>query len=110
MQRTSSRQRLTRLAFGLAVTAATAGAMVSMTAQAGEKTAAQAQPQSPEITSRQEKDQTIEEYRIHGKLYAIKITPRRGAPYMLVDHSGDGNFQMESNVRVAIPEWTLMRW
>ena len=108
MQRTSSRQRLTRLAFGLAVTAATTGAMVSMTAQASEKTAAQAQ--SPEVTSRQEKDQTIEEYRIHGKLYAIKITPRRGAPYMLVDHSGDGNFQMESNVRVAIPEWTLLRW
>lgn len=109
MQNPQSARRFARLALGLAVMVA-APSITMTAAQADEQPAAQAQQQSPQITTRQEKDQTIEEYRIHGKLYAIKITPSRGEPYMLVDHSGDGNFQMERNLRVAIPEWTLLRW
>lgn len=109
MQNTQSARRFARLALGLAVMTTVSGITLT-TAQAEEQPAAQTQQQSPQITTRQEKDQTIEEYRIHGKLYAIKITPSRGEPYMLVDHSGDGNFQMERNLRVAIPEWTLLRW
>lgn len=65
---------------------------------------------NPEITTRQEQDRTMEEYRINGRLYAIKITPRQGEPYMLVDHNGDGNFQMERNLHIAVPQWTLLRW
>ncbi|WP_414500995.1 MULTISPECIES: DUF2782 domain-containing protein [unclassified Zymobacter] len=110
MQHTQSGRRFARLALGLVVTAAVPG-LTTVAAHADDKPAAtQAQQQTPDITTRQEKDQTIEEYRIHGKLYAIKITPSRGEPYMLVDHSGDGNFQMERNLRIAIPEWTLLRW
>lgn len=109
MQHTQSGQRFARLALGLALMTTLPG-MTTVAAQADDKPAAQSQAPAPEITTRQEKDQSIEEYRIHGKLYAIKITPSRGEPYMLVDHSGDGNFQMERNLRVAIPEWTLLRW
>ena len=109
MQHTQSGRRVARLALGLALMTAVPG-ITTVAAQANDKPAAQGQVPAPEIKTRQENDQTIEEYRIHGKLYAIKITPSHGEPYMLVDHSGDGNFQMERNLRVAIPEWTLLRW
>lgn len=82
-------------------------------AHAAPETTETPQPQktpAPDITTRQEQDRTLEEYRINGRLYAIKITPRQGEPYMLVDHNGDGNFQMERNIHVAVPQWTLIRW
>lgn len=65
---------------------------------------------SPDITTREEQDRTLEEYRINGRLYAIKITPKQGQPYFLVDRNGDGNFQMERNLHIAVPQWTLLRW
>lgn len=67
----------------------------------------------PEITIREGKDKTmIEEYRINGELYVIKITPRIGKPYYLLNrrsaagtpHRGD----MESGV--SVPMWQIYRF
>ncbi len=67
----------------------------------------------PEITIREGKDKTmIEEYRVNGELYIIKITPRIGKPYYLLNrrsaagmpHRGD----MDSGV--SVPMWQIYRF
>lgn len=66
----------------------------------------------PEVTIKREEAQTIEEYRAGGRLYMIKITPKYGKPYFLVDDRGDGKFArqeaLDSGVRV--PRWTIHRF
>ena len=52
-----------------------------------ESAAAQAEP---EVRIIQKSGQKIEEYRMNGKLYAIKVTPKIGLPYYLVDEDGSG--------------------
>lgn len=52
---------------------------------------------------------TIEEYRVGGKLYMIKVIPVRGAPYYMIDRTGDGKFVRDdtlgSNIRP--PMWVI---
>ncbi|GLR63251.1 DUF2782 domain-containing protein [Marinospirillum insulare] len=65
----------------------------------------------PEITIRQEADRTIEEYRVNGQLYAIKIIPKVGEPYYLVDSEGDGQLdKRQERGRLLIPSWILFKW
>lgn len=66
----------------------------------------------PQVTIIKQSELTIEEYRANGKLYMIKITPKVGAPYYLVDDLGDGRFtrqdSMDSGLRV--PRWIIKRF
>lgn len=67
----------------------------------------------PEVTIIQRKDATIEEYRINGNLYMVKVTPVVGKPYFLVDRDGDG--RLESKVNdiyndMVVPQWVLFSW
>lgn len=66
----------------------------------------------PEVTITTRGDQKVEEYRVGGKLYAIRITPKIGKPYYLVDDKGDGHFTqrdaLDSGVRV--PQWLLLQF
>lgn len=58
-------------------------------------------------------DGRIEEFRIAGRLYMIKITPRYGVPYYLIDSNGDGGLdtrKTEVDEHLMIPSWTLLRW
>ncbi len=67
----------------------------------------------PEITIIRRGRETIEEYRINGRLYMIKITPRKGIPYFLVDADGDGDFEVRQNEldeELRIPQWVILRW
>ena len=67
----------------------------------------------PQITIIHRGGQTIEEYRINGQLYMIKITPHKGVPYFLVDVDGDGDFDLRSNELdedLLVPRWTILRW
>jgi hypothetical protein len=64
----------------------------------------------PEVTIRQEGDKTIQEYRVNGFLYAIKITPKIGKPYFLVRADGDSNFIRSDNPDMLIPQWEIFRW
>ena len=50
------------------------------------------QSPEPQVTIIQREGETVEEFRIHGRLYMMKITPRVGRPYYLVDERGDGRF------------------
>lgn len=67
----------------------------------------------PDITIIQREDRTIEEYRVHGKLYMIKVTPSVGRPYYLMDTDGDGSLetrQFELDSGLLIPNWILLEW
>ena len=69
----------------------------------------------PEVNIIQREDKTIEEYRLNGRLYKIKVTPKNAPPYFLVDGDGDGSFEtrrFESNLEpdLMIPQWVLFRW
>jgi len=68
----------------------------------------------PEVVIIQRKDKTIEEYRVNGKLYMIKVTPRNAPPYFLIDNDGDGTMETHSAANlepdIQIPRWVLFRW
>ena len=67
----------------------------------------------PEITIIESKNKTIEEYRINGQLYMIKVTPKKGPPYYIIDTDGDGILETRRNdilPGMMVPQWTLFRW
>lgn len=63
----------------------------------------------PQVTIKRRDSDTVEEFRIRGKLYMIKVTPSSGPAYYLMDRQGEGNFTamdtMDSNLRV--PQWVI---
>ncbi|MFA5371888.1 MAG: DUF2782 domain-containing protein [Sideroxydans sp.] len=63
----------------------------------------------PEVTISQEAGQKVEEYRANGKLYMIKITPKHGVPYYLLDERGDGKFARQESLDsgLRVPRWVL---
>ncbi|AFJ03371.1 Protein of unknown function (DUF2782) [Methylophaga frappieri] len=67
----------------------------------------------PDINIIQEDDRTIEEYRVNGQLYMVKVTPLLGPPYYLIDTDGDGTLESRSQDQLdapAVPNWILLEW
>lgn len=64
----------------------------------------------PDVTIRQEGERTVEEYRVNGFLYAVKVTPKHGKPYFLVRADGDSNFIRADKPDMLIPAWEIFRW
>ncbi len=67
----------------------------------------------PEITIRQAEERVVEEYRIKGRLYMVKITPKDAPPYYLIDNDGDGELETRHFGPLdspALPQWILLRW
>lgn len=63
----------------------------------------------PEVTITRQTEQTVEEFRVGGKLYMIKITPKHGKPYYLVDDRGDGKFARQESLDsgLRVPRWVI---
>jgi len=71
------------------------------------------QAMEPKVTIHEDDRGVIEEYRLNGALYMIKITPEIGKPYFLVDADGDGELESRRNELdpdVMIPSWMIFRW
>ncbi len=67
----------------------------------------------PDITIIRRGKKTIQEYRVNGKLYMIKIVPDAGPPYYLVDSDGDGNMDVRRSdleKGLQVPEWVIFSW
>ena len=65
----------------------------------------------PEVTIIRKEDSVIEEYRVNGQLYIVKVTPVVGPAYYMKDLDGDG--QMDHKYELedpAVPEWVLFTW
>lgn len=68
----------------------------------------------PEVTIVRRKDAIVEEHRINGRLYQVKVIPKYGKPYYLVDQDGDGRLESRiSNLadqNYIIPQWVIFSW
>lgn len=65
-------------------------------------------PDEPEITIIKKERETIEEYRINGQLYMMKITPAHGVPYYLHKEDQNGGWINDGpNPPLSIPKWTI---
>jgi hypothetical protein len=66
----------------------------------------------PEITIIKRGEDTIEEHRINGELYMIKVIPRIGLPYYLVRNRVGGEFSHpgEAGIDVSPPMWRILEF
>lgn len=67
----------------------------------------------PEVTIIRKDDATIEEYRINGRLFMVKVIPVVGKPYYLVDNNGDGRMDARMNDLTngfVVPQWVILSW
>lgn len=63
----------------------------------------------PQITITKRGEDTVQEYRIGGKLYMLKVTPPHGVSYYLIDSRGDGQFSRQESLDtgVRVPMWVI---
>jgi hypothetical protein len=69
----------------------------------------------PAVVTRRVDDngQVVEEYRVRGKLYMQRVTPRHGRSYVLFDPKTDGSLTKQDNSidgHLAVPQWVLMEF
>ncbi len=71
------------------------------------------EPLEPEVTIIERKQETLQEYRINGRLYMVKITPGKGEPYYMIDTDGDGTLdtrRTDIKYESSVPQWVLFSW
>lgn len=66
----------------------------------------------PEITIINRGEDTIEEHRINGELYMIKVIPRIGLPYYLVRNRNGTEFSLPGDVGIDVsaPMWRILEF
>ena len=66
----------------------------------------------PQVTIIRKDDAVLEEYRVNGALYMVKVTPDIGPAYYLIDNDGDGRMDTRSSDMedVIVPQWVLLTW
>lgn len=67
--------------------------------------------QGAEVTTRTVDGDQIEEYRVQGQLQVVKVTPKRGKTYYLIDRNGDGRLDSSKGEGPVSPVmWKLFEW
>ncbi len=63
----------------------------------------------PQVTIIKRGEDKVEEFRMSGKLYMLKVTPPHGVPYYLLDHTGDGQWvrQDSKDAGLRVPMWVI---
>ncbi|NDU85583.1 MAG: DUF2782 domain-containing protein [Ferrovum sp.] len=65
-----------------------------------------------EVTIVEKQETRFEEYRINGRLYKIKVTPKIGPPYYLIDEEGHGLWHrhdaLDNNFQP--PRWVILKF
>ena len=63
----------------------------------------------PQVTITKRGEDRVEEYRVNGKLYAMKVTPPNGPPYYLVDDAGNGVMSRRDSFDpgLRVPQWVI---
>lgn len=68
----------------------------------------------PTVTIRDEEDRRIEEYRLNGRVYMVKVTPTGGIPYYYIDTDGDGQLELDTDQQALNPvqpvHWKVLEW
>jgi hypothetical protein len=67
--------------------------------------------QGAEVTTRMVDGDQVEEYRVQGQLQVVKVTPKRGKTYYLIDRNGDGRLDSSKGEGPVSPVmWKLFDW
>jgi hypothetical protein len=63
----------------------------------------------PQVTITKRGDDQVEEYRVNGKLYMMKVTPPHGKPYYLIDNRGNGTWSRQEvgDAKLSVPMWVI---
>ena len=63
----------------------------------------------PQVTITQRGEDKVEEYRVNGKLYMLKVTPKYGPAYYLIDERGDGQWSRQNTLDsgLRVPMWVI---
>ncbi len=80
--------------------------------EAVQSPAAQDEELQPEVTITRRGKDVVEEYRVGGMLYMVKITPSKGLPYYLIDSDGDGVLETRRNEldNPEVVKWRIFSW
>ncbi|HRK78889.1 MAG TPA: DUF2782 domain-containing protein [Thiobacillus sp.] len=64
---------------------------------------------APAVTIKPSSQGRVVEYRANGKLYMLKVIPRVGKPYFLIDQKGDGQFARQDSLDSGMrpPMWVV---
>jgi hypothetical protein len=73
-----------------------------------------AEQPEPTVDIRTEEGRIIEEYRINGHVYMVKVTPENGVPFYYMDHDGDGRLELQPGDEGLDPVqpvfWKVKEW
>ncbi|OHC68273.1 MAG: hypothetical protein A3H93_06945 [Rhodocyclales bacterium RIFCSPLOWO2_02_FULL_63_24] len=63
----------------------------------------------PQVTIVKRGEDKVEEFRMSGKLYMMKVTPPNGVSYYLLDNNGDGSWvrQDSRDSGLRVPMWVI---
>lgn len=65
----------------------------------------------PEVRITRDGDNTVEEYRLNGRVYMLKVTPKNAPAYYLMDKEGNGQMQrIDPAQRLVVPQWVLLKF
>lgn len=68
----------------------------------------------PTVRIIEEEDRLIEEYSSNGKVYMVKVTPKKGPPYYYIDTDGDGKLELDPDQQALNPVqpvyWKIAEW
>lgn len=66
----------------------------------------------PQVTIRQQGEDTIEEFRSNGRVYMIRVVPKNAPPYYLMDTPGDGQISrpVDFGPEIRAPMWSIFSW
>lgn len=64
---------------------------------------------APAVTITPSAQGRVVEYRANGRLYMLKVIPRVGKPYYLIDQKGDGQFARQDSLDSGMrpPMWVI---
>jgi len=69
---------------------------------------------APTVTIREEEDRQIEEYRMNGQVYMVKVTSVGGLTYYYIDTDGDGQLELDTDQQALSPvqpvHWKVLEW
>lgn len=63
----------------------------------------------PQVTITRQGPDKVEEFRLRGRLYMIKVTPKHGKAYYLIDQRGDGQMRRYDDLspNLVVPMWMI---
>lgn len=67
----------------------------------------------PDITIIRRGEDVVQEYRVNGQLYMVKVVPKHGRPYYLIDTDHDGTLDVRrSDIEegIRIHQWKIFSW